>query len=342
MTIFIFLLTWDTNPHIIQWESIDLPLPVSIIGLFGSLYAFSWLADKVLPNYKKRVSKVSFVLLHIIFFAVSLGLFQVILSPFSACTVQHIDEGGIRWYTFFFMLALVSIYVMISLSIKTLNYPKIWVDQFFLMTFIAIVIGARLGHVLFYDIMYYASHPLEIFQVWKGGLASHGAIIAVFITAFIISHRKQVSRWLIIDILAFSFPIAAGLIRLGNFFNSEIYGVETGLLWGVVFSSVDSLTRHPSQLYEMFLYFTVFFVTLWSFKTFFVKKKYGITMGFTMLLMSLSRFFVEFIKVPQANFASNWLLNMGQWLTVPLIITGVLILYNRFTFYNNTNKINEN
>jgi prolipoprotein diacylglyceryl transferase len=187
------------------------------------------------------------------------------------------------------------------------------------------IIGARLGHCLFYEPAYYLTHPLEILKVWKGGLASHGGGIGVIIAVWLYKrqHNDQPYLWLA-DRLAIGIAFTGACIRLGNFFNSEIVGRPSELPWAIVFARIDSVPRHPAMLYEALCYLVLFFV-LWLF----YKKKGpdfvpGRILGMMLIGIFTARFFIEYVKENQVAFESGLLLNMGQMLSIPFIIAGIL------------------
>lgn len=202
---------------------------------------------------------------------------------------------------------------------------------------IGVVVGARLGHVLFYGWPYFKSHPIEILKVWEGGLASHGGVIGIIFSVMIYSFwiRKkipEISFFLLIDVLAIPAALVGGFIRIGNFINQEIIGTVSFAPWAVVFESplngAPSLPRHPVQLYEAAFYLIIFVLLffLW------VKKertlREGVISGLFLFLVFTFRFFIEFYKVPQSLFfnSNSTGLLMGQYLSVPFIIIGILFM----------------
>jgi prolipoprotein diacylglyceryl transferase len=189
------------------------------------------------------------------------------------------------------------------------------------------VIGARLGHCLFYNPDYYLSHPLEILMVWKGGLASHGAAIGILTAIYLFVKKRPKFTYLwVMDRIVITVALAAFFIRMGNLFNSEIVGKPTDLPWGFVFTSIDNIPRHPAQLYEAIAYLIIFFILFFQYK----KQKENIRDGFLFgeFLIGIFgfRFFVEFIKENQSLFENSMSLNMGQILSIPLVILGIYLL----------------
>ncbi|HBY01068.1 MAG TPA: prolipoprotein diacylglyceryl transferase, partial [Rikenellaceae bacterium] len=190
---------------------------------------------------------------------------------------------------------------------------------------------ARLGHCLFYQPEYYLAHPIEILKVWEGGLASHGGAIAILLTMwwFVAKYGKQFKfdfLWLM-DRIMIPTALTAAMIRLGNLMNSEIYGNPTDLPWGFIFTlSGETVPKHPTQLYEALAYLSVFVILLFIYKKFLPTLKRGTLFAIFLIGMFASRFFIEFAKEPQVPFEQGMTLNMGQWLSIPFVAGGVLLL----------------
>jgi prolipoprotein diacylglyceryl transferase len=192
------------------------------------------------------------------------------------------------------------------------------------------VLGARLGHCLFYNPSYYLSHPLEILQIWKGGLASHGAAAGIMIALyFYVRDRKNITYLWIFDRVVITVALAGFFIRMGNLFNSEIIGIPTDSSWGFIFTSVDSIPRHPAQLYEAIANLFIFiFLFSFYFRTN-GKFKQGLIFGLFLVLIFSFRFFIEFFKEDQSAFEAGMFLNMGQLLSIPLILLGIFLLFRK-------------
>lgn len=188
-------------------------------------------------------------------------------------------------------------------------------------------IGARLGHCLFYDPAYYLSNPLKILAVWEGGLASHGGYAGVIaaVVLFLRKHAELDFFWLM-DCISAPALFTGGLIRIGNFFNSEIVGRPTDLPWAVVFQRVDPLPRHPAQLYESAGYFAISFILAYMFRHKENKLTNGTVLATAIILSFTFRFFVEFVKDNQSTVSRGLPINMGQILSVLFVSFGVLLL----------------
>jgi len=216
-----------------------------------------------------------------------------------------------------------------------------WLDKLFIYTIVATIVGARLGHVFFYGWSYYSQHLLEIvLPIAKGetgykfvgyqGLASHGGVLGIVIAIYIYSKKvtKRSMLWTL-DRLIIPSALVGAMIRTGNLMNSEIYGVATNLPWGFIFErNHEMVAKHPTQIYEAFGYLLVFAASLWMFfKGKDLKDRPGFIIGFGFVGIFLTRFIVEFIKENQETFEAGMALNMGQLLSIPLILAGAYLMY---------------
>lgn len=215
-----------------------------------------------------------------------------------------------------------------------------YADKLIVFIILGTIIGARLGHVFFYEWSYYKHHLLNIFKIWEGGLASHGGAIGVILALIIFffwSKKKYpFIRFLaVLDSLVIPTAMVGGFIRLGNFINQEILGKPTEMPWGVIFlhplQKVDQIPLHPVQLYESFSYFAIFFFLLFLWYKQGKKVGSGIISATFFILVFGFRFLIEFFKMPQTDFIDesflNMGLNMGQLLSLPFICAGIVMLY---------------
>jgi len=215
---------------------------------------------------------------------------------------------------------------------KRENKPKADLDPLLIYMMLGTVIGARLGHCLFYDPSYYLSNPIKILKVWEGGLASHGAAIGILLALYFYSkkHLDQPFLWLV-DRIVITVALAGFFIRMGNLFNSEIIGRPTNVPWAFKFiraQVTDPLTpRHPSQVYEALAYLAIFGILYYIYKKQGSKVCRGFLLGLFLALVFGVRFFVEFLKENQVAFESGMALNMGQILSIPAVIAGIVLIF---------------
>jgi len=200
-------------------------------------------------------------------------------------------------------------------------------ESMFLYIVIGIVLGARLGHCLFYDPAYYFAHPMEIFAVWKGGLASHGGGSGVIFALYLFAKKFKLNYLWLLDRVAIPTALFGVFVRLGNFMNSEIVGKPTDVPWAIVFERVDSLPRHPAQLYEAFSYLAIFLLLTFIYKTKREVLNNGFLFGLFLTLLFSARFLIEFVKVKQADYDTSFLMmSTGQALSIPFLIIGLVLM----------------
>jgi len=227
---------------------------------------------------------------------------------------------------------------------KREGLPSKYADSIFLWGVIATVIGARLGHCFFYQPEYYLAHPLEIFNIRQGGLASHGAAIGLLVGLWGFSRRNKLPYLWPLDRIMIPVGIGGAMIRFGNLLNSEIYGGPTTLPWGFEFvrdpewarplaeGGGGALPAHPTQIYEALFYLLTFGLLCWMYyKKDYARRYPGVMFGVGLIGIFLSRFLLEFIKRPQVSFEETMFLNMGQWLSVPFVILGVVMIWYGFS-----------
>lgn len=244
--------------------------------------------------------------------------------------------GGItiRYYSLLWAVGLALAYFIVRYLYKDQKIQEKLFDPLFFYCFFGILIGARLGHCLFYEPGYYFSHPVEMILPVKfteagmkftgyQGLASHGGTIGLIVALWLYVRKTKLNYINVLDNIAIATPITACFIRLGNLMNSEIVGKVTDAPWAFIFPHEGMAPRHPAQLYEAIAYFLIFVVGWILYKVFKTKLHRGFYFGFCLTTIFTFRFFVEFIKEAQVGFEQSMTLNMGQWLSIPFVALGI-------------------
>jgi len=235
---------------------------------------------------------------------------------------------SIRWYGLMFAIGFIIGLQMVEKYLKHEKQNVKLLDSLFIFIVLGTIIGARLGHVFFYAWDYYSQHLLEIFNTRAGGLASHGGVIGIFIALLLHSkfYTKKNVFWTI-DRVVIPTAIVAMLIRTGNLLNSEIYGMQTSLPWGFIFErNGETVPKHPTQIYEAFAYLITFFVVNRMYWKTDAKSKTGLISGVFFIMVFTARFLIEFIKEDQEAFEAGMILNMGQILSIPFILGGIILI----------------
>lgn len=242
--------------------------------------------------------------------------------------IFHLGPFTIRWYGVLFALGFVIGLKIMQHIFKSENKSEKILNDLFWYVIIGTILGARLGHCFFYAPEYYLTHPLEIIKTWEGGLASHGAAIGILLAVYLLVRKyKELTFLWVMDKVVITVALAAVLIRTGNFLNSEIIGKPTDGSWGVIFASLDNIPRHPTQLYEAFAYLITFLTLGFIYYKTKGKFKEGLLFSLFVIMIFGFRFIVEFFKENQSVFESGMPINMGQLLSIPLVLAGIIILY---------------
>ena len=253
--------------------------------------------------------------------------------------IFSIGSHEIRWYGLLFAVGFLLGYTIEDRIFRHDRVPEGWLDKLFIYVIIATIIGARLGHCLFYGWDYYSANPIEIFKVWEGGLASHGGAIGIIIAILIYSRRvTHLNPLWTFDRLVIPVALVGALIRTGNLMNHEIYGHATTLPWGFRFienlhswrmgaEPLFSQPSHPTQIYEALCYLVLFFILMYMFWKRNAGERQGLIFGVFLVGTFLSRFLIEFVKNDQEDFEAGMLLNMGQLLSIPFILAGIYLIY---------------
>lgn len=322
---------WNGDPVAFSLGTIELPFPLAIWGIVLAVVIFFWGFSKMVPDSAKYEDSEEppawkVFLLGLGAFIIGQLIFLVLPSP----TIEQIGPIEPRWYGFLFMGSFIVGFILMRRMYIAAGRTMEELDKLLLYVLIATVIGARLGHVIFYDLGYYLRNPAQIIAIWRGGLASHGAAIGIILAMYLYVQkvRKMSFLWLA-DRVVIVVAIAGAMIRTGNFMNSEIIGKPTDLPWAVVFQKVDMIPRHPTMLYEALLCIVVFALLWLIYKRYEKQPPEGSIFGLFLILLFGGRFFLEFTKVNQADFAGSWTLNMGQWLSIPLVAIGIWLVLKK-------------
>ena len=244
----------------------------------------------------------------------------------------------IRWYGLMFVIGFWIGYRIMYSFFKHEGAPEAWLDTLLIYVVVATIVGARLGHVFFYQWDYYSANPMEILKIWHGGLASHGGTIGIIIAIIIFSRlvSKRSPLWTF-DRLVIPIALVGALIRMGNLFNHEIYGHATNLPWGFRFiENIDqwmagaqpifSAPSHPTQIYEALAYLALFGLLMWMYWKKNAEARPGLIFGVFLTWLFSARFVIEYVKNDQVEFEKDMILNMGQQLSIPFIIAGIILI----------------
>ena len=239
----------------------------------------------------------------------------------------------IRWYSLSYIFTFIFGSILIKkLNKKSLNnLSDIQIDKFFVWAVLGVIIGGRVGYVLFYQLQLFFQDPLYIFQIWKGGMSFHGGLIGMILAIYLFAKQNNLSFFYLSDLVSIVAPIGLFLGRISNFINTELYGRITDFPFAIIYPLIDNNPRHPSQLYEAFFEGVVLFIILYLI---FIKnsKKYsaGIISAYFLILYSIFRFLIEFLREPDSHLGLflNYF-SMGQILCIPILFAGILILFRR-------------
>lgn len=239
----------------------------------------------------------------------------------------------IRWYSLSYIFTFIFGSILIKkLNKKSLNnLSDIQIDKFFVWAVLGVIIGGRVGYVLFYQLQLFFLDPLYIFQIWKGGMSFHGGLIGMILAIYLFAKQNNLSFFYLSDLVSIVAPIGLFLGRISNFINTELYGRVTDFPFAFIYPLIDNNPRHPSQLYEAFFEGVVLFIILYLI---FIKnsKKYsaGIISAYFLILYSIFRFLIEFLREPDSHLGLflNYF-SMGQILCIPILFAGILILFRR-------------
>ena len=234
----------------------------------------------------------------------------------------------IRWYSLAYILGIVIGWTLCKkVFIKNSDISEKF-DDYITYLIIGIILGGRLGYIIFYNFSYYSENILDIFKIWQGGMSFHGGLLGVIASSYIFAKKNNQNIFSYLDQVSLVAPIGIFFGRLANFINSELYGTTTDVPWSVIFIKVDNLSRHPSQLYEAILEGIILFLILIYFINKNYLKKPGLISGLFLIFYSIFRFFIEFFRVPDEQIGYLILsLTMGQIISLVFASIGIAIFY---------------
>lgn len=244
--------------------------------------------------------------------------------------IVRIGPLSLRWYGMMYLAGFAASYLLVGYQLKKKKIAAAVkeVDSLYSYLVLGLIVGARLGYVLFYDLGEYLANPLEIFAVWHGGMSFHGGLIGSVVAGILFSRRYRMNFWQMADVVIVTAPVGLGLGRIGNFINGELYGRITDVPWGMVFPAGGPLPRHPSQLYESLLEGVVLFGILWSIKD--RNLKPGVLLSIFLILYGVFRFIVEYFREPDPQLGLVLgPLSMGQVLSAGVVLAGAALLIYR-------------
>lgn len=249
----------------------------------------------------------------------------------------------VRWYGLCWAIGLLCAVFIVQKIYESEKLPQKWFDSLFVYVVVSLIIGARLGHCLFYDPGYYLTHPIELIKIWEGGLSSHGGAIGIIIGTWLYSRKIGKSILWTLDRVVVAAGLTGAFIRLGNLMNSEIYGKPTDLPWGFEFvrdpswwkpldmGGAGALPCHPTQIYEALVYLTIFVLGMYLYWKTNAKEKEGLIFGVCISAIFIARFFLEFLKNVQEPFEVQMRasvgIDMGQLLSLPFVLCGIWLIY---------------
>ena len=234
----------------------------------------------------------------------------------------------IRWYSLAYIAGIIIGWLLCKKILIQKSDINEKFDDYITYLVIGMIIGGRLGYIIFYNFSYYINNFFDIFKVWEGGMSFHGGLIGIIIASILFTKKHNQDSFLYMDLVSLVAPIGIFFGRLANFINSELYGTPTDIPWAITFIQVDNLSRHPSQLYEAILEGIILFIILMYFKNKDYLKKPGLISGLFLIFYSIFRFFIEFVRVPDEQLGHLiFELSMGQIISLIFFVIGIILFY---------------
>ena len=234
----------------------------------------------------------------------------------------------IRWYSLAYIAGIIIGWLLCKKILIQKSDINEKFDDYITYLVIGMIIGGRLGYIIFYNFSYYINNFFDIFKVWEVVMSFHGGLIGIIIASILFSKKHDHDSFLYMDLVSLVAPIGIFFGRLANFINSELYGTPTDIPWAVTFIQVDNLSRHPSQLYEAILEGIILFIILMYFKNKDYLKKPGLISGLFLIFYSIFRFFIEFVRVPDEQLGHLiFELSMGQIISLIFFVIGIILFY---------------
>ena len=252
---------------------------------------------------------------------------MILVHPLIDPVIVTFGFVQIRWYSLAYVLGfIISLYLIKKINNKSsYSLSNKLIDDFFIWSVLGVIVGGRLGYVIFYQTIYTINNPISIFFIWKGGMSFHGGLIGIFLSILFFSKYKKINYFHLSDLVAVVAPIGIFLGRIANFINVELYGRITNFPFAIVYPNIDNMPRHPSQLYEAFFEGIILFVILIYYsKKNYNKNNFGLITSLFLILYGVFRILIEFLREPDGHiglFLNS--ISMGQLLCIPLIIIGI-------------------
>ncbi len=252
------------------------------------------------------------------------------INNFDPVAIQ-IFSIEIKWYSLAYISGILLGWVISKKIFISNQSIKEKFDDFVTYIILGIIIGGRLGYVLFYNYDYYSSNLIEIFKIWQGGMSFHGGLIGVIVVSFLFAKKNNQNAFIYLDVVSLVAPIGIFFGRVANFINSELYGIETNIPWAVKFNQIDNLYRHPSQLYEAFFEGLILFFILLYFRNKGFMKTPGLISSLFLIFYSIFRFIIEFFRVPDEQLGYLiFNLTMGQLISIIFLLLGISLIIKKY------------